>query len=168
MQAEDDPVAPVGGVDPASRPAGLTLRTPTALGASSSTSSPKASEHENRGTEKVRDPERSTFAWTPAPLLCRRLNVPVPKVSSLIDWAAKSGPPAGRGAAVATAPQQDLLGSLGKFVPEVSAPRHPKVRCCMHLVYLRTKQHVPGITFLDPSALHSEKLGHMVSATIKV
>lgn len=137
VQAEDDPVAPVGGVNPASRPAGLTLRTPTALGASSR-SSPKAPEPEIRGTGKIRDPERSTLAWTPAPLLCRRLNVPVPKISSLIDWATKSGPHAGRGAVAA--PQQDLLGSRGNFVSEVSAPIHPKVRCYMY-IYVRSTRY---------------------------
>lgn len=163
VQTEEDPVATVSGDDPSSRPAGLSLRTPVPLGSYSSRSSPKAPEHESRETEKVRDPERSTLAWTPAPLLCRRLNVPVPKVSALIDWATKSGPRAGRGAAAATAPQQDVPGSLGKFVPEVAAPKQPKVRYFMYSFVRNTGYYLPGPKPLAPSTIR-----RVVSSTFKV
>ncbi|CAM9965589.1 unnamed protein product [Scytosiphon promiscuus] len=118
------PVQKGNGVDPASRPAGLTLRTPTTNGSSKN---PRAAP--GRGEEsaeaKVRNPVRRTIDWIPAPLLCKRLNVPVPKASSTMDWATKGRLQAGLVAT--TAPKQDVVESLRKFVPDSSTSSRSQI-----------------------------------------
>lgn len=123
VRAEEDARPPAGGVDPSSRPAGLTLRTPATPGTSTSSSSAPAGK--SRGTDTGQTPVRSTLDWTPAPLLCKRLNVPVPRASSAKDWAAKDGSQIGRGS-TAAAVEQGILG-LSRFVPDSSASNRPKV-----------------------------------------
>lgn len=109
-KADDARFQVAGGVDPASRPAGLTLRSPATNGLNTS-STTTASKDIDTGAEVVRNPVRRTIDWVPSPLLCKRLNVPVPKSSSAINW---GGLQAGHGAAAA--PGEDLVGSLKKFV----------------------------------------------------
>lgn len=119
VQAQTEPLVPVGGVDPASRPAGLSFPTPIASGNSATSPSPAASAASMGGLDLGEKPVRSTFAWRPAPLLCKRLNVPVPKD----DMAPMGGPHTG---GASSASDQGLLGPLGKFVPDSSAVQ-PKV-----------------------------------------
>lgn len=119
-KAGDALVQVVGGVDPASRPAGLTLRTSATTDTSKKSSSVPALES-NSGAAVGKNPVRRTVDWTPAPLLCKRLNVPVPKASSAADWAMKGG-----GAAAPA--EHEVLASLRKFVSESSASSLPKVR----------------------------------------
>jgi len=109
-KADDAGVLQVAGVDPASRPAGLTLRSP-AMSDSKISATASASEDKSSGAGVVQNPVRRTVDWVPSPLLCKRLNVPVPKASSAINW---GGLQAGHGAAAATG--EDLVGSLKKFV----------------------------------------------------
>lgn len=117
----DAVVQVMGLVNPASHPAGLTLRTPASTDASKQSSSVPASEVTRGGAEVKKIPVRRTIDWTPAPLLCKRLNVPVPKASSTADWATKGG-----GAAASA--ERGIPSSLRKFVPESSASSLPKVR----------------------------------------
>lgn len=113
-KADDAAVQVAGGVDPASRPAGLTIRSPAANGLEKS-STTSTSKDKHTGAEVVQNPIRRTIDWIPSPLLCKRLNVPVPKASSAVNWAVEGGLRAGHGAAAATG--EDLIGSLKKFVP---------------------------------------------------
>lgn len=125
-KANDALVQVVGGVDPASRPAGLTLRTPATTDPSTRSSSVPALGESSSGAEVDRKPVRRTIDWTPTPLLCKRLNVPVPKASSTADWTIMGGD--------AATPVQDVPAPLRKFVPESSASSLPKVR--VHLFVL--------------------------------
>lgn len=125
VQAQTDPLFPVSGVKPASRPAGLSFRTPAVSGVSATSSSPAASAEKMDGVDRGQQPVRSTFAWMPAPLLCKRLNVPVPK-----DDRTRVGGPHTGGTSSAS---EGLLGPLGKFVPDSSAVQ-PKVCRCFVLV----------------------------------
>lgn len=120
-KAGDAPVQVVGGVDPTSRPAGLTLRTPATTDASTKSPSVPALAETRGGAEVGKDPVRRTIDWAPAPLLCKRLNVPVPKSASAVDWAMKGG-------GAASPAKHGVPASLTKFVPESSASGQPKVR----------------------------------------
>ncbi len=108
-KADDAGAQVARGVDPASRPAGLTLRLPASSDSKISSTAP-TSKYKNTGAEVVQNPVRRTIDWVPSPLLCKRLNVPVPKASSALNW---GGLKAGHAAA---ATGEDLVGSLKKFV----------------------------------------------------
>lgn len=130
VQAEERPPLLVGGVDPASRPAGLTLRSSVTFATSNSSPVPVPVESKG-GANASRNPVRSTLLWRPAPLLCKRLNVPVSTTSS-VKWVAKADPRTGhRKAGIA---QQKLFGPSGKFVADSSAADQPKVRCLLAAV----------------------------------
>lgn len=132
LQPDEHPVLPVGDGDSTRRAAGLSLRAPATLGASTTPSSASTPEGKKGGADAERKPVRSTLAWQPAPLLCKRLNVPVPRDLCGLDWTASRGPQGGRGAA--SGAEQDLLGPLGNFVVDSSASSQPKVcyaiACC--------------------------------------
>lgn len=155
------------GVDPASRPAGLTLRTPAATDASKELSSLAALEGMRGGAVVEKHPVRRTIDWTPAPLLCKRLNVPVPKTSSAGNWAMNGG-----GAAAAA--EHGVPASLRKFVPDSSAASLPKVcfllffaetpnTCFMLWVESATSQHPPlrqlGPVFVVPRYACTRNIG---------
>lgn len=134
-----------GGVDPASRPAGLTLRTPATTDASAKSPPVPTLAETRAGAEAGKEPVRRTVDWAPAPLLCKRLNVPVPKTSSAF-WAMKGG-------GAAEPAEHGVPASLSKFVPESSASSQPKVRLCFTLFrgtpYLRFG--VESTTSLTPT-----------------
>lgn len=119
-------VHPVGGVDPSSRPAGLSIRPPATSDSShKSSTAPASSENISRAKEG-KNPVRRTIDWIPSALLCKRLNVPVPKAACAAGgWTMKGGVEAS--GPTASAPEQDVLGSLRQFVPESSASDQPKV-----------------------------------------
>lgn len=126
---DEGSVLAVGGVDPSSRPAGLSVRTPTAAGNGGGSSSALVTEGKMRSAALARNPSRSTRAWRPAPLLCKRLNVPVPKSALGTGWAAEGGATSAGGA-----PEQDLVGPRGKFVSTSSATNLPKVCGCCNAI----------------------------------
>lgn len=131
-KADDAPVHPVGGVDPASRPAGLTIRTPATSDSSNKASTASTSTENNIRAGVGQNPVRRTIDWIPSALLCKRLNVPVSKAASAaMGRAIKGGLQADRGT-TASATEQDVLGSLRQFVPESSASGQPKV-CMSHV-----------------------------------
>lgn len=68
----------------------------------------------------VQHPVRSTLPWRPAPLLCKRLNVPVPSTPGEFDPARKDGL---IGAKMAFTQGQAARESMSKFVPESSGAR---------------------------------------------
>ncbi|CAM9353055.1 unnamed protein product [Hapterophycus canaliculatus] len=123
--ADDVPVRRCAGVVPASRPAGLTLRTPTTDDFWKKSAVAPGEGEENGILKQVQHPVRRTIDWIPASLLCKRLNVPVPKASSTVDWAAKGRPQSGLVAA--TAQKEGMLGSLRKFVPDSSTSSRPQI-----------------------------------------
>lgn len=73
-----------------------------------------------------RHPVRLTLPWKPAPLLCKRLNIPVPTASAELNWARKDRLFDGNNAS--PPPEQDHFQSMRKFVPDSSAARPRKVR----------------------------------------
>lgn len=153
--ADDVPDQKLGGVDPASRPAGLTLRTPTINDFSAKSAAAGGQGEENDRAEEIRNPIRRTIDWIPAPLLCKRLNVPVPKASSTVDWAAKGSLQAG--ALAAAAPKQDALGSLRKFVQDSSISSRSQVK-------LRVFRTPASCSILGFALLQITKCQHIASA----
>lgn len=125
VQADDAPVQKRAGVDPASRPAGLTLRTPMNNDSAKKPAVVPTQGQEDGRAKEIRSPVRRAIDWIPAPLLCKRLNVPVPKASSTMDSAVKGRLQAGL--AAAAAPREDVLGSMQKFVPDSSTSSRPQV-----------------------------------------
>lgn len=85
-KAGDNPPTAVDGLAGA---AGLKLRTSAPTGATDSPLSATISKARNIASEAKRNPVRSTFDWRPTPLLCKRLNVPVPNDSSTAGLASK-------------------------------------------------------------------------------
>lgn len=114
-----------GSVDPAVRPAGLTLRTPTSSHTSSTESRAATPSTQRQGSNPERNPVRTTVAWRPAPLLCKRLNVPVPSPSAGLDWARKAMAHGSQGASATS--ENPVLAPLNKFVPDSSVVRQIKV-----------------------------------------
>ncbi|CAM9131081.1 unnamed protein product [Ectocarpus sp. 13 AM-2016] len=117
----DEPQDQVAGiVDPTSRPAGLTLRRPASTDTLNKASTATVSVDKSCKTEVELNPVRRTVDWIPAPLLCKRFNVPVPKTSSSsLEWTTKGGRPAGA--------EEEALGPLTKFVPDSSAINQPQI-----------------------------------------
>lgn len=125
-EVDNAPLQPVGGVDPASRPAGLSIRTSATPDSSHKSSAAPASAENVSRAEVEKNPVRRSIDWIPSALLCKRLNVPVPKAACAAGgWAIKGGVEASGG--TASIPEQDVLGSLRQFVPESSVSGQPKV-----------------------------------------
>lgn len=73
------------GLPPAARPAGLSLGKPRSVHGKIASSYAVASPDVRQTSELPFKPSRSTSSWRPAPLLCKRLNVPVPGGSLSAD-----------------------------------------------------------------------------------
>lgn len=116
--------SPVGGVDPAVRPSGLTVSTPAVAHAGLATHSAKTTTG-IQGQDAGRNPVRSISAWRPAPLLCKRLNVPVPPVSAAAVHLPNSGLNTSQGASAIA--EGDVLRPLRQFVVDSSAVDQVKV-----------------------------------------
>lgn len=84
------------------------------------------------GRQKLgHQPVRSTLPWRPAPLLCKRLNVPVPSALAELDWARKDGLFGGNHASPSA--EQEPFQSVRKFVPDSSTVRPIKVGIVQHI-----------------------------------
>ncbi|KAG5192268.1 hypothetical protein JKP88DRAFT_351998 [Tribonema minus] len=96
---------------PEARPAGLSTG-----GLSAAT--PKVDAEAEAAKERERlaalEPTRTVSVWRPSPLLCKRLNVPVPPASREVQW----GTQAGRAQEKST---EIFHESIGKFAPSAAA-----------------------------------------------
>ncbi len=68
----------------------------------------------------ARQPVRSTSLWRPCPLLCKRLNVPVPEISKAVEWGRQGQEIPGTSTSSSAALTRDLLkdvrrSELGSF-----------------------------------------------------
>lgn len=74
---------------PAARPAGLSLGKPEPVHGKIASTYAVAPPGVHKTSEPSNKPSRSTLPWRPAPLLCKRLNVPVPGGSLSADQTRK-------------------------------------------------------------------------------
>ncbi len=69
----------------------------------------------------ARQPVRSTSVWRPCPLLCKRLNAPVPEISKAVEWGRQGEEVPGTSTSSSAVLTRDLLKDVRRNEPGGSA-----------------------------------------------